>query len=105
MTCNNAFMQRGIHDEAFNMIERVSYTNLRSSKYESCHSGDIVSAPHGASEFIDITIDQAAAAGARYVVMNVLVYSGPTFAEHTTCFAGWMTRSKPKSNTRRSPES
>jgi len=36
--------------------------------------------------------------GARYVTMNVLVYAGPSFAEHEECFAGWMTRSKPESN-------
>ena len=87
-----------LHDEEFNMIERIGYTNLRSSKFESCHSGDITRAPNGASEFIDITIDPAAAAGGRYVVMNVLVFSGPTFREHSQCFAGWMTRSKPGLN-------
>jgi len=30
--------------------------------------------------------------------MNVLVYSGPPFEKHDTCFAGWMMRSAPKSN-------
>ena len=87
-----------IHDEEFNMIEQISYTNLRSTAYESCHSGDIVRAPDGASEFIDITIDKVVEYGARYVAMNVLVYSGPTFKEHSTCFAGWMTRAKPNDN-------
>lgn len=87
-----------LHDESFKMIQHISYTNLRSSKYKACHSGDITYAPDGASEFIDITIDKAAKFGARYVAMNVLVYSGPNFSEHETCFAGWMTRSKPQSN-------
>lgn len=87
-----------LHDKDFKYMEHISYTHLRSRKYEACHSGDIVSAPHGASEFIDITIDKAVACGARYVAMNVYVYKGPTFAEHEECFAGWMTRSKPNSN-------
>ena len=30
--------------------------------------------------------------------MNVLVFSGPNFADHSVCYAGWMTREKPKSN-------
>ena len=30
--------------------------------------------------------------------MNVLVYSGPTFAEHEKCHVGWMLREKPQSN-------
>jgi hypothetical protein len=79
------------------MIEHISYTNLKSEKYQSCHSGDIVNGARGVSEFIDITIDPAVEYGARYVAMNVLVYSGPTFAEHKKCYAGWMTREKPKS--------
>lgn len=87
-----------LHDENFKNIGHISYTQLRDAKYQACHSGDIVHAPNGATEFIDITIDDAVAAGARYVVMNVLVYNGPNFSEHTKCHAGWMTRSKPNSN-------
>ena len=30
--------------------------------------------------------------------MNVFVFRGPNFSEHEDCFAGWMMRSKPKSN-------
>lgn len=87
-----------LHDEEFGLIEPISYTNLRSEAYEACHSGDITFAPEGASEFIDITIDRAADHGVRYVVMNVLVFNGPSFAKHETCFAGWMTRAHPNSN-------
>ena len=35
---------------------------------------------------------------ARYVVMTVYVFSGPNFAEHEECFAGWMTRDNVNSN-------
>lgn len=54
----------------------------------------------GASEFIDITMDKAHNHdhGIHYVVMNVLVFAGPTFKEHKKCYAGWMTRSAPGSN-------
>jgi len=87
-----------LYDEDFKLIQHVSYTNPKSDGFQACHSGDITRAPNGASEFIDITMPQAVNMGARYVTMNVLVYSGPTFAEHEECFAGWMTRSKPESN-------
>lgn len=87
-----------LYDEDFQLIEHVSYTNPKSNGFQACHSGDITRAPNGASEFIDITMPQAVNMGARYVAMNVLVYAGPSFAEHEECFAGWMTRSKPKSN-------
>ena len=79
------------------MIEHISYTNLRSARYKAAHSGDITYAPEGASEFIDIDIDSAAKLGARYVIMNVYVYSGPNFDEHEVCYAGWMTREKVQS--------
>lgn len=89
-----------MHDESFTMIQRCAYTNRKVDEYGTYHSGDITYAPgpDGASEFIDISIDKARNAGARYIVMNVLVYSGPNFCEHDECSAGWMTRSKPNSN-------
>ncbi len=87
-----------LHNEDFTILEHVSYTNLRSETFQTYHSGDITSAPHGACEFIDITIDKAIAYGARYLTMNVLVYDGPVFAEHEVCYAGWMTRDKVNSN-------
>ncbi len=86
------------HNVQFKMIERVSFYNLRSTSYNACHSGDITSAPKGASEFIDIDIASAIKYGARYVAMNVNVYRGPTFSEHKKCYAGWMTREAPNSN-------
>lgn len=64
-------LSASLHNEEFELIEQISYTNLRSSKYDACHSGDITDAPRGASEFIDISIDKAVKFGARYVVMNV----------------------------------
>lgn len=86
-----------LHNEKFETIEQISYTNLRSRGYQACHSGDITNAPRGASEFIDITIDGAVERGARYVAMNVYVFVGPSFGEHKKCYAGWMTREKPNS--------
>jgi hypothetical protein len=91
-------LSASFHDANFNLIEQVSYTNLKSEGFQAYHSGDITSARQGACEFIDVTMDAAVKRGARYLAMNVLVYSGPTFSEHETCYAGWMTRSAPKSN-------
>ncbi|MCM8529897.1 MAG: hypothetical protein NE330_01945, partial [Lentisphaeraceae bacterium] len=87
-----------LHDDDFNLIEHISYTNLKSAAYQSCHSGDITSARNGASEFIDINMREAYEYGARYVAMNVMVYSGPAFSEHKKCHVGWMLREKPQNN-------
>ena len=84
-------------DENFKEITSITYYNLKDGK--ACHSGDILSAPNGASEFIDIDIKSAIEdQHARYALMSVLVFSGPTFAEHEECFAGWMTRDNVGSN-------
>ncbi|TQV81069.1 TerD family protein [Aliikangiella coralliicola] len=91
-------LSASFHDAEFNLIEYVSYTHLRSSAFKAYHSGDITRAPKGACEFIDITLDAAVKKGARYLAMNVMVYSGPTFANHEVCYAGWMSRSAPNSN-------
>jgi len=84
-------------DDEFNSIGHVSYTKLRSGKFDSYHSGDITAAPNGASEFIDVNTKQSFEAGARYIVMSVRVYSGDNFSEHDTVYCGWMGREKPNS--------
>ncbi|WP_372368013.1 hypothetical protein [Candidatus Uabimicrobium sp. HlEnr_7] len=97
-------LSASLHNEDFDKIEHISYTKIKSDKYQACHSGDIVDAPRGASEFIDITIDQALSCGARYVVVNVYVYSGPYFSEHEECYVGWMTRKEIESKEIYSPK-
>ena len=87
-----------LYDENFRSIGHISYTNLRIKEINCCHSGDITHAPKGAAEFIDIDMDMAQQAGARYIAMNVLDYTGKKFANYDECFAGWMTREHPNSN-------
>lgn len=71
-------------------LEQVSYTNLRSD--HSVHSGDITSAPNGASEFIDIDINKAVGKGIRYVVMNLYNFTEHKFCDLPEAFSGWMIR-------------
>lgn len=77
--------------------EHVSYTNLRSTAYRSCHSGDITSAPHGACEFIDIDMPSVVRYGGRFVVMAIKAYTGQHFVNLPECKAGWMIRKEPDS--------
>ncbi|HHL2459777.1 TPA: hypothetical protein ACQ30S_004112 [Yersinia enterocolitica] len=69
-----------------------SFDNLRNDF--STHSGDIVYAPNGASEFIDVNVEKALSKGVRFVAMDVRVYDGETFALHDICFAGYMLRNE-----------
>lgn len=67
----------------------LSYTSLHA--FDSVHSGDITSAPHGAAEFIDINVPAFKNKGVRYVVMNVLSFTGQPFNDYE-CLAGFMER-------------
>ena len=86
-----------IYDENWGYREHISYTNLKSSHFNSYHSGDITSAPKGASEFIDIDIPSALKSGSRYVVMSLNSYTHHPYCNLPECFAGWMMRKKPNS--------
>ena len=81
-----------MYDAEWNYLEHVSYTNLKSNRYQAVHSGDIVSAPNGASEFIDLDIPSILKYGGRYIVTCILSYSEHPFCELPQCFAGWMIR-------------
>lgn len=77
-------------DEDFNSVFDITYYNLR--EFGAVHSGDITSAPNGASEFIDIDIKKIVNKGGRYVNMLLNSYSGQEFVELPECFAGFMER-------------
>ncbi|MFC5789563.1 hypothetical protein ACFPPE_06810, partial [Agromyces tardus] len=67
----------------------LSYTSLRA--VGGVHSGDITSAPDGASEFIDLDLSKVRA---RYIVPQVNIYSGESFDEVEESFFGYMLRDK-----------
>ena len=86
-----------MYDADWNYLEHISWTNLKSAKYRAAHSGDITSAPDGASEFIDLDLASILNYGGRYVVASVLSYTNQSFNELPECFAGWMSRQNPNS--------
>lgn len=82
-------------DSNFQYVDVVSYYELRCDG--GVHSGDIVDAPNGASEFIDITLERMQERGIRYVVMTLGGYTPQPFCELPECFAGWMSRTEAES--------
>ncbi|KQX51033.1 MULTISPECIES: hypothetical protein [unclassified Streptomyces] len=74
-------------DEDFATVTWLSYTAL--TDVEGAHSGDITSAPDGASEFIDLRLG---AVRGTFVVPQVHVFSGEGFDEAAECFFGFMLR-------------
>lgn len=81
--------------EGFMHLDTLAYYNLVG--YGGCHSGDIVSAPEGASEFIDVSISKLRELQVRYVAMVVTSYTQQPYVELPECFAGWMARKAPDS--------
>ena len=85
----------------WNCLEHVSYTNLKSNRFGICHSGDITNGGpvdgEGVAEFIDLDIDKALSAGARYAVFNVYNFSDENFSKMEHAAFGFMTRSDMKS--------
>ena len=76
--------------EDFSLHTTVAYYNLRD--FGGTHSGDIVDAPNGACEFIDIDIEKLKATGVRYVAAVVSSFTRQAFRDLPECFCGWMTR-------------
>jgi hypothetical protein len=83
-------------DEDWKNVATVNYHNIDERDKGMIHSGDIRSAPKGATEFIDIDIDKAKASGIRYLVMSVISFSGENFKDFES-FAGIMNRKEPGS--------
>lgn len=86
-----------MYNENWGYMEHISYTNLRSAKYNAVHSGDIVSAPNGACEFIDIDIQYVLRYGGRYVVASLNSFTSHPLCDLPECHAGWMMRRRPGS--------
>lgn len=93
--CVDIDLSSVLYGEEWDYKEHVSFTNIHSSQYHAVHSGDITSAPFGASEFIDINIPKALELGVRYVVTSIHSFTVQPFKDLPECFAGWMVRQEP----------
>lgn len=81
--------------ENYEFISTISYFNLKD--YGAHHSGDITSAPNGASEFIDISIKKFKELNVRYVLMSINSFTQQAYKDLPICFAGFMSRKSPNS--------
>lgn len=82
-------LSASMFDENFNPLGHCSFWNLREGAFT--HSGDIVSAPNGACEFIDIDRSKISE-NVAYVAMTLSSYTGQKYCDLPECFAGWMER-------------
>ncbi len=85
-----------LFDEQWRHVGTCDYTNLviggRSGQPAAIHSGDLTDAPppFGASEFIDLHLEQLAMEGARHAVMSVFSFNAVPFDHLPHAFAGVM---------------
>lgn len=78
-----------LYDRDWRMTGHISYMSLRSDY--ACHSGDIVDAPAGAAEYIDINLRKVPSR-VRYILFPANVFCGLSFQDMEVCSAGWMER-------------
>ncbi len=78
-------------------VRHLAYFNLREPALGCYHSGDIVDAPEGACEFIDLDVEALLGGGVRYVAMCLNSFTRQPYCDLPECFAGWMARERPQS--------
>ncbi|WP_165075196.1 TerD family protein [Paludisphaera rhizosphaerae] len=88
-------LSAAMYDADFGYISTLAYYNLKD--YGAHHSGDIVDAPQGAAEFIDVDIPRCLERKVRYVVMSLNSFTRQPYCDLPECFAGWMAREQPNS--------
>ena len=76
----------------FGYSEHISYTNPKNEELNCCHSGDITSAPNGASEYIDLDLKRLKENNIKYIALTVQSYTDTPFIELPEAFVGYMER-------------
>ena len=79
-----------LFDDEQRHVSDLAYYNLKD--FGGCHSGDIVDAPKGAAEFIDVEIERLLAHKVRYIIMMISSFTRQPYCDLPECFAGWMAR-------------
>lgn len=88
-------LSAAMYDANYGFINTLAYYNLKA--FGAHHSGDIVDAPKGAAEFIDIDMAKCLEQKVRFVVMCLNSFTQQPYCDLPECFAGWMARQQPNS--------
>lgn len=79
----------------YSYVDVISYYSLTTAG--GVHSGDIVDAPQGAAEYVDLDMEKLADRGVRYIAASLSSYTTQPYCDLPECFAGWMARTAPRS--------
>jgi hypothetical protein len=88
----------GFYDSNLKGVEHISYTNLRSSRLNSVHSGDVRMRMGACAEYVDIDIATCVAKGVRYAMVQVHNFQNRPMHTMKDCVFGLMEREFPESN-------
>jgi len=88
-------LSAAMYDADFGLVSQLAYYNL--TDFGAHHSGDIVDAPNGAAEFVDVDLAKCLERKVRYVVMCLNSFTEQPYCDLPECFAGWMGRQAPNS--------
>lgn len=83
------------YDSNFEEVSHCTYYQLKAytekaGEYIALHSGDIINAPKGAAEYVDIDLKIAKKNAVRYVLFQIHSYTQQTFDELGTVRAGFL---------------
>lgn len=79
-------------DERFTSLDYVYYGEPRSLKYGIWHSGDVRRGGDGATEYLEIDLEQLKSTDAKYLAVTVHSFSHVPFDQLPDAFAGVMER-------------
>lgn len=88
----------GFYDANLRGVEHISYTNLRSTRLNSVHSGDVRHRRGACAEYVDIDIATCVAKGVRYAMVQVHNFQNEPMHKLKDCVFGLMEREFPESN-------
>lgn len=91
-------LSAGLYDSDLKNLEHLSYTNLKSNRYDSCHSGDIRHKRGACAEYVDLNINKCLEKGVRYCIVQVHNFENEPMHQLKDCVFGLMEREYPKSN-------
>jgi hypothetical protein len=91
-------LSASFHYADLKFAKHLSYTHLKSTTLNSCHSGDIRQRQGACAEYVDIDIDTCLSKGVTYAVIQIHNFQRRPMHSLKDCVVGFMEREYPESN-------
>lgn len=91
-------LSAGLYDSNLKCLDHLSYTNLKSDKFNCCHSGDIRHRQGACAEYVDLDIEKCLNNDVRYCVVQVHNFENKPMHDLKECVFGLMEREFPQEN-------